>query len=566
MRHSLLLAALCFFSLSGGVGTSLLATAQAQPLTSWCRLAPLCETPDLLVAQAVPPSKNAAPAKTESDAGVSYELQFAKGMVHYNAGNYEAAEGAFRGALRSLPDDPDASYYLGQTLTREKKYAEAEQVFRAMLSKNPSEHRATLGLAIVQYHLSNFQETIARLAEAEKTLRDEPLVHFYQGLAQSRVGAYNEAIPRFARSMALSPDLAAESHFYSGEAYYKQGVLEEAKDEFQAVVSAEPDTELGRQAKQYLEQIAAVKPQRQKRWDLQISVSQAYDSNVVALPLGTQPPGGSTGISQKQDYVTGLYARGEYKFWQATNWASGLSYSIYQNFHSELSSFDTQDHTPSFFVDYQDTRIQARASYTFDYVTLGKSPYLHANAANGLVNIAETQTMFLQVQAHYQYKDFQSNRFAFNPTRNARNYLIGLTQYFMFAENKGNIHLGFTFDTDLTGGGSPAVANPGFPANSDWAYRGYKTSVGMGLPPILTLKADVGFDWYYQQYLNPNSFSATGTTTRRDNIYLVNATVGKALTQNLDIALQWNYTRDSTNVPVFDYTRNVTSVIVSGHF
>jgi hypothetical protein len=68
---------------------------------------------------------------------------------------------------------------------------------------------------------------------------------------------------------------------------------------------------------------------------------------------------------------------------------------------------------------------------------------------------------FTQVQFRYQNKDFQHGRFTSNSLRDGKNWLAGITQYILFAENTGNVRLGYTFDTDRTGGAPrpPSEAN-----------------------------------------------------------------------------------------------------------
>jgi hypothetical protein len=226
-----------------------------------------------------------------------------------------------------------------------------------------------------------------------------------------------------------------------------------------------------------------------------------------------------------------------------------------------------QDNTPAVFVQYQPTsNFQARMQYNFDYITVGRLPYLLANTFNPVFTIAETNWLFTQIQGRYQYQNFRPDRFAFNPTRNARNWLAGITQYMLFANNQGNFRLGYTYDINITGARETAEVAAGIPAASDWAYKGHKFSVGLGLPPMLTLKTDLAVDYYLQQYDNANSFSPTGTTFRQDNIYQFTGTVGKDLTKNFSLAFQYGYTRDQNNVSVFNYNRSVYSLVLSGHF
>ena len=81
-----------------------------------------------------------------------------------------------------------------------------------------------------------------------------------------------------------------------------------------------------------------------------------------------------------------------------------------------------------------------------------------------------------------------------------------------------------------------------------------------------TVQPTLAFDYYLQQYDNPNSLSASGTTVRRDTIYFATATLARPLTDWLTIAAEYNYTRDQSNLQFFDYSRSVYSLTLSGRF
>ena len=147
-----------------------------------------------------------------------------------------------------------------------------------------------------------------------------------------------------------------------------------------------------------------------------------------------------------------------------------------------------------------------------------------------------------------------------------KNWLAGVTQYVYFANGTGHLRAGYTYDTDRTGGGSPAIATPNVQTNADWAYKAHRISAGLGLPPLLTIKPNLAFDYYRQQYDNPNAFAATDTTRRRDNIFFFTATLNRDMTETLSVALEYNYTRDQSNVSVFDYNRSIFSLTLNGRF
>ena len=496
----------------------------------------------------------------------TYDLSLSKGLIEFGKGRYEKAVQQFERAVEAKPDDFDARDYLGQALLRLKKHEEALKIFQQLVEANPSSGRALLGLGIAQTSLGQYEDALNSLKVAERIMPDNALVYYYQGLVYHQLKAFNQMPALFSRAMALSPDLTPSARYYTGVAYYQRGLLEEAQKEFrEAIAGGEPESELARSAREFLE-YKSEPPKEPRKWDLNLSISEQYDTNVVLLPIGTQPPGGQTGISRKDDFRTAFYARGEYRPIQTKDWTAGATYGFYQSLHRTLNVFNVEDHSPSLFVTRQIGAVQARFQYIFDYVKVGQAPYLIANALQPIVTIAEEGNKFTQFQFRYQNKDFQHGRFTTNSARDGKNWLAGVTQYVYFAEGTGHYRVGYTFDTDRTGGGSPSIATPGDQTNADWAYKAHRISASVSLPPMLTITPSVAADYYRQNYDNPNSFSATGTTRRRDNILFFTGTLGRDLTDSISIALEYNYTRDDSNVQAFNYTRSIYSLTLSGRF
>jgi tetratricopeptide (TPR) repeat protein len=496
----------------------------------------------------------------------TYDFSMTKGIVEFGRRHYEQAAALFEQARQTVPNDREATEYLGQTLLRLKRYGEAEALFREVTVKWPAHPQGWLGLGIAQAHRGNYHEALASLDTAQKLDPQNPLVYFYQGVVTHELKAFNQSPALFSRAMALSPDLTPSARYYTGMSYYERGLLDQAQREFEAAIAlGEPESELARTARAILQQQTTA-PKGPKQWDLNLSVSGQYDSNVVLLPIGVQPPGGSTGISQKDDFRMTVYARGEYRPIQTTNWTAGISYGFYQSLHQKLTTFDIQDHAPSVFIQRQIGIATVRIQYAFDYVRVGQDPFLLAHAVQPIITFAEGDRHFTQLQFRYQNKDFQDDRFAGNSFRDGKNWLAGITQFAYFAQGAGHVRLGYTFDTDRTGGGSPNVATPGIQTNADWDYHAHRFSAGLGLPDVLTLKSSLAFDYYFMNYDNPSSFSPNGTTKRRDEIMFFTATIGRSLTQNLSIAAEYNYTRDQSNLAVFDYNRSIFSLTLSSRF
>lgn len=495
----------------------------------------------------------------------AYDLSVSKGLVEFELKRYDSAEKFFRRALEAKPDDPRATFYLGQALTRNRKYKEAETVFRKLITTEPSSGRGPLGLGIVLYNQRRYREALDSLARAETLSPNEALVYYYQGLSYFQLAEYEQTPPRFDRAMTLGPDLSSSAHYYSGLAYYQLGTLEEVRAELEAVRKLEPESEFGKSAATILERIKAGVPIKgRKMWDLIVNVSSQWDDNVVLLPGGFSPPAGATGISRSSDYRTAFSLRGEVRAIEQGPFAAGANYSLYQSFHRVLSGFDVESHTPGAFLQYTVGPVQTRLQYFLDYVKVGREEFLVAHSFAPLITIRESPTFFTQIQLRYQDLDFRNDRFSFNSFRSGHDWLAGATQYLVIANNSGHLRIGYNYDRYITAGKDVSVATSSSAA--DWAYQGHRVAAGFSLPPFYKITLDGGVDYYIQRYDNANSFSPGGTVFRSDKIYNYYATVTRKLTDNFSLAFQYLHTYGDSNLVVFNYRRNIYGLVLTGQF
>jgi len=237
---------------------------------------------------------------------------------------------------------------------------------------------------------------------------------------------------------------------------------------------------------------------------------------------------------------------------------------LYQSFHRTLSEFDVESHTPAFFVQHTAGPVQTRLQYIYDYVLVGRSPFLVAHSIAPLITVRESPTLLAQVLLKYQALDFQDGRFLFNSFRDGHDWLAGATQYWFFAKNTGHVRVGYAYDEYITAGKNVSLA---FQASAaDWAYHGHKASVGVSSPPFYKIILDVGFDYYVQLYDNANSFSPGGAVFRTDKVYNYYATVMRQLTDHFSLGFQYVHTDDNSNIAAFQYKRNIYGLVLTGQF
>ena len=490
-----------------------------------------------------------------------YDFDMAKGLHFYNQGRYGEAERHLQKALDSKPGDQTSGYYLGLTSLRLQRFRDAEARFREVLKRHPDDARAHMGLGMALYHENRYGEASTELAIAERTLKDDPLLYDYAGLAATEQRSYEQASEKFLRAGKLDPELANDARYQRGVTLHSQRQYQQATAEFRSAV--EGGTAVAAQPVR-----PAVAPSQvpSKRWSANYGLSLQYDSNVVLLPGGSALP---NNISHKDDFVTAFNGYGEYRFLQTDKWTIGAGGGFFANVHARLSDFNVFDLAPTLYVERRLGSAQLRLQYMLDYITVGGDPYLLSNALQPTLTIPESERTYTQAFFRYQNKDFKSFRddqlgAPINQTRDANNYMIGAMQYWKFSNDRGYVRAGYIFDTDRTAG-SDGSTTPGVHTSADWEYTGHRLSTGVAYQPLTATTLQLAFDYYRQNYSNPNSFSPD-LTVRKDNVIQFTGTAVRDIRSWLWLAFQYSYTRDQSNVDVFDYTRHIISLTVGGAF
>jgi len=188
------------------------------------------------------------------------------------AGNYQAAAGAFRGAVRlyprfargyvelgssylalkkysqaeeaflkakSIDDDSCASCGLGMTYHQLRRYDDAEREFKRSMTLNPRDHCAYDQSGRMYYDLGKYPEAITAFKRA---LALSPSYGTYLYLANSYVYArdFEPAVDAYKKALQLNPKYV-HTHTQLGITYEYMGRYQEAAAEYEQAIKADPD-------------------------------------------------------------------------------------------------------------------------------------------------------------------------------------------------------------------------------------------------------------------------------------------------------------------------------------
>jgi tetratricopeptide (TPR) repeat protein len=491
---------------------------------------------------------------------LTYDLWMTKGTALLNGAQFLDADEAFQAALTARADDPRATYLLGIAQGKREKYAEAERTLRRALKmslKRDEREGAYHDLGVVLFKQGKYDEALESLKYAREIAPENPLISFNEGMVYKKMGQDDAAVAAFQKAAAGAQGLpwASSVHYQMGVVLYRQQRHEEAWAAFSEVIHRSPESDIAKSSGVFLEKIEeaerTVLAGGKKPWELSVHASTQHDSNVTLDP--TISPS-SDRVSRRRDNRFVLQLGGSREFAASVPWGAG--YSFYRSWHSELSPYDVQSHEPYLYWRFQKERLDGRLEYLYNFVIVGDERYMQSHTLRPTVTLIRSSTRSLQFVYQLQYRSFKDSApiFLDNSERDGINNLFGLTENFAFAHGKRGLRLGYTVDADRT-------------QTDDWEAIGHRIFIaGEALLP-LALKLEGGADYSGRRYSNPNSFSASTPKEERDDVsYTANIGLSHTLNAFIEIATQYTYIRNDSNIPIFDYTRGVYALNITGRF
>jgi tetratricopeptide (TPR) repeat protein len=127
-----------------------------------------------------------------------------EGERHLEAGDWEAAEAAFRRAIESDTSSHVAYSKLGVALARQRRLGEAEQAFAKAVSLNPRYAPAWSNLGNVYRETGRLQQALEAYQRAIAADPDYWIAHQNLGGLYKQLGRTGEAIASLRRATKLS--------------------------------------------------------------------------------------------------------------------------------------------------------------------------------------------------------------------------------------------------------------------------------------------------------------------------------------------------------------------------
>jgi tetratricopeptide (TPR) repeat protein len=206
---------------------------QSQAASAWC-LVGIANARRGRSEQAVDAFKKAAslaPSQEENWLNLTRELM--------EVSHYTDAILAVQQGLASNPKSYALHLRLGASYLAAGHYAEAEAVFRDLVTAGDPLPTGHVGLAQVLLRTGRADEAASELAAAQQRLGPTFLVSYFRGLALKRAGKPSEALSAFQDAVRLDPN-SAEAHRGVGQTELALGRAREAIAELEYALRLDP--------------------------------------------------------------------------------------------------------------------------------------------------------------------------------------------------------------------------------------------------------------------------------------------------------------------------------------
>ncbi len=407
-----------------------------------------------------------------------------------------------------------------------------------------SAYEKHLAKGVSALELGVYKEAVEEFTSALKEKPDDKTATLYLGIALSRSG---DAAAASILSKALSMDPKdPRTNLELGIYYFGRSIFEEAGDYFESTERLAPGTEFAEKAEEYLRAIR--KRGGAKTWTLNIGAGAQYDSNVVLNPSGEPLP---QGISGKSDWSAVVTLSGRYNFLKRNNAEGSVGYSFYQNLHARLSDFNVGRHLLDIGAGYNlSPAVGLWAAYEFEYVFVGGDGYDSAHTAAPSLVFREGKDFSTVIEYRYRRTNFMdSDLFSDNSDRSGSNNFVGVVQNVPLGR-KGLFQVGYSHDEDST-------------RQSFWDYSGNKLKGDLRVVFPFSVLAELSGEYYWRDYKGVNPLSGD---KRSDRQYTGAISVTKPISDRYSITVAQLYSKNKSNIDVFDYSRAITSVLLNARF
>jgi len=492
------------------------------------------------------PATHAFAQNTEADVYV------AQAVLEYSEGKYDEALANLRKALETEPDHVEALYLTGVVLMAKDQPAQAAPFLEKARARSRTDLAIAFQLGLAYFAQQQYDRAQPLLEEAFRSQPTLDGLGYYVGFLRYRKKDYRGALDAFRAGRTSNADLQQLTKFYSGLALGVLGLPGQA--------AAEIDQAFTGPAERLRDSMVAAR-QGQRRLSAEVRLGFFYDDNVAVIPNADSSEPLVAALRRVKATSSGeLFGlRADYAWLKTDQWEATIGYSFFTTYNNDLPSFNIMSHLGNVGATYRtavdNMPLLVGGQYAFDALFLDQEKFVLRHTGSAFVSLVESDRYLTQLFARYQNKNFnQATDTLPEENRDANNWMIGMTQLFRFAEDRHYVKLGYQFDWD------DAVGR-------NYEYVGNRILAGGQYTlPWLAIRLKYDLDVHLRNYQHNNSLlptTAPGTTQRQDQEITNIVRAELPLPYSFTLVAEYQRTMNISNIAVFDYTRNVSTLMLS---
>ncbi len=172
-------------------------------------------------------------------------------------------------------------YHIAINLEKNKKWSEAQNLYRAVLIINPDNFNAHYRMAILCITLQDIEGSFSYLQQAMRINKDHPKVLMQMGVLYFSSGKTEEAIEYFNKALQQD-DKTPQIYRYLGMCHEKMGNFYEAEQNYARAIAADPnDTDI----KARLEEVRLQINKDSKKWETPEQKNESDVEQDAEMPL-----------------------------------------------------------------------------------------------------------------------------------------------------------------------------------------------------------------------------------------------------------------------------------------
>jgi tetratricopeptide (TPR) repeat protein len=509
-----------------------------------------------------------AGAQGTSERSIQAAVFVDRAVIAYGETRYQEALNELEAALRLDPENLDALYYQGLVYAALDRPADAQAAFEKARKINPKDVDVAFQLGTFHFARKEYDRAEPLLREVHRADPKRPNIGYYLGLIEFNKQNFREALGYFKANVPSDDNFAQLAAVYSGVTLARLGALGEAKAQIDQAIRLQPASPLTTPAQRFgeiLEKSAAA----DKRFRGELRLGVFYDTNPAVVPdRSDDPTVRAIRADQRRQKSEGelVVLDLAYTWLRSADWEGTISHRFLHAHNNRLTDFNTQSNTPTLGIVYRGLLpaavgglpYAAGAQLAYDYVSLGNSPFTQRWIFTPYVSLSENDSNVTTFQYRYQWKDFfHDEDFVRREIRDADNYMVGATHFFLVEKGRHYAKLGYQYDVESAEG-------------RNWSYRGHRLLTGFQYTlPWWDIRFRYDLDFHWRNYKNRNSIlpaAAPGRVRRRDREPVHLTGVAKDFLENFTVAVEYLFDQGKSNLEPFDYHRHVVTTSLAWRF